>query len=252
MLVSITNKCRMGCSHCMDDARADSEEFMTLEMFKKAIAFNFKYDFSLTITGGEPTEHPLFWDFMDIVADYASKTNVVSVISNGMNFSNEDIPKIRKLNQKSKATICWQITSDSRYYPIKIDLSQKVFRKCGFFVCEHIEKLDPMGRALNHPEWNFTQIAPHCFNFRSIVRTNGKEKGFAESVLMLRDMQKFCTPQISFDGMLKLGESTLCPAVCSIEESEKEIVSRIIDFRCSKCNRVLDKLPDAYKKAIGE
>jgi hypothetical protein len=52
--------------------------------------------------------------------------------------------------------------------------------------------------------------------------------------------------------MLKLGESTLCPAVCSIEESEKEIVSKIIDFRCSKCNRVLNKLPDAYKKAIGE
>ena len=35
-------------------------------------------------------------------------------------------------------------------------------------------------------------------------------------------------------------------------EAKKEVVSRIIDFRCSKCNQVLDKLPDAYKKAIGE
>lgn len=40
MLLSITEKCRMGCSHCMDDARPDCDKFMTKEMFEKAIEFN--------------------------------------------------------------------------------------------------------------------------------------------------------------------------------------------------------------------
>ena len=39
MIISITEKCRMGCSHCIDDARPDSDKFMTLETFKKALAF---------------------------------------------------------------------------------------------------------------------------------------------------------------------------------------------------------------------
>ena len=52
MLLSITEKCRMGCSHCMDDARADCDKFMTRKMFKRAVDFNFTYDPTLTITGG--------------------------------------------------------------------------------------------------------------------------------------------------------------------------------------------------------
>lgn len=85
MLLSITEKCRMGCSHCMDDARADCDKFMTKEMFEKAVDFNFKYDKTIGITGGEPTEHPLFWEFMDIVVDKAPDPCAITIMTNGMN-----------------------------------------------------------------------------------------------------------------------------------------------------------------------
>ncbi len=40
----------MGCSHCMDDARADSEKHMTIEMVKKAVDFKFKDDRAISFT----------------------------------------------------------------------------------------------------------------------------------------------------------------------------------------------------------
>lgn len=251
MLISITEKCRMGCSHCMDDARADSEKHMSMETFKKALEFNFKYDQSIIITGGEPTENPLFWDMMNELADYMHSSNFCVVMTNGMNLSNDDIPKIIALREKTKGTITWQVSSIRPYYPIHIDERLDIFKLSDFHICKKIEKLSPMGRAAQHQNWIFTSKAPGCFNFRSIVRST---LDLTKSVHLLRKGLYFCTPQISFDGKIKVGESTLCPAVASIYDDEKEIVKKIYSFTCNNksCQEMLDKLPSKFKAAIGE
>lgn len=247
MLLSITEKCRMGCSHCMDDARTENTNFITEEVFRKALDFNFKFDQILLITGGEPTEHPKFWEFMKIASEYNLKNKIVIVTTNGMNLSDNDIPKVRALNKK--CTFLWQVTSVDKYYPIKIDLSQKIFREPSFSISTSLEKLSPIGRALNHPEWEFNAIAPDCFNIRSLTR---KLQNLETVIESLRVRGKVCTPQISFDGQLKLGESCLCPPICLITENEITIIYKIINFRCSKCNHLLNKLPKIYRNAIGE
>ena len=248
MLLSITEKCRMGCSHCMDDARPDCDKFMTKEMFEKAIEFNYKYDKTLTITGGEPTEHPQFWEFMKILAERMTSSQVCTIATNGMNLSDDDISKVKKL-RKYKGEILFQVSSIPPYYPIQINLNQMIFRRSEFYVSRRLEKLEPRGRAANHFEWNFNAIAPQCFNLRSFMRTT---KDFSESINGLRNSLKFCTPQIAYDGSLKVGESTLCPVVAHIEDSEQEIVRKICSFRCSECNHLLLKLPALYRQAIGE
>ena len=61
MLIMITNRCTMGCSHCMSKCVPEGDD-MSFSMFEEAL------DFSLTrmpmmpvmISGGEPTENPSF------------------------------------------------------------------------------------------------------------------------------------------------------------------------------------------------
>ena len=251
MLISITEKCRMGCTHCMDDAKPDCDRFMTEETFRKALDFNLKYDKSITITGGEPTEHPQFWEFMSIVADKLQYNQVASVTTNGMNLSDDDIPKIIKLRDKCKGKIYYQVSSIKPYYPIFIDLDQKIFKMPDFFIARKLEKLESRGRAAQHKNWIFNAKAPQCFNIRSTVRSL---QSLNRAIAMLRTGGKFCTPQIAYDGSIKVGESTLCPAVAHIDDTEKEIVQKISNYTCNckDCQELLQKLPLQYRYAIGE
>jgi len=60
MYIQITTRCNMSCEHCCYNCSTDGEN-MSVETFKKAIAFN---DECISIGGGEPTIHPQFWEFL--------------------------------------------------------------------------------------------------------------------------------------------------------------------------------------------
>lgn len=250
MLLSITEKCRMGCTHCMDDAKADCNKFMSYDVFKRAIEFNFQYDKTLTITGGEPTEHPDFWKLMYTVAHKMKSDEITTVTTNGMNLNNNDIPIIKELNSICKGHILWQVSSIPEYYPLKVDLNKKIFQMEEFVIATEIERLYPLGRAKDHSEWDFSKVkGTKCFNIRSFIRSTGD---FGLSIKHLRSMFKFCTPQISYDGHIKLGESTLCPNVAHIDDDEMHIVMKCCSFKCQGCKEILDKLPQIARNAIGE
>lgn len=59
MYVQITTRCNMHCEHCCYNCTADGED-MTPETFRAALAL----DDNITIGGGEPTLHPMFWQFL--------------------------------------------------------------------------------------------------------------------------------------------------------------------------------------------
>ena len=235
----------------MEDAKADNENFMTFEMFKKVVDFNFRYDLTISITGAEPTEHPQFWEFMDYLADYVDSTQAITIITNGMNLSDKDIPKIEGLKKKCKGILLWQVTSVKPYYPIQIDLNQKVFHLPQFSVTTKLVKLNKRGRAANHPEWHFNSKAPQCFNFRSALRSSNN---LGITISFLRGRGYFCTPKISYDGHIKCGESNLCPNVAHIDEPVDLIVKKIHDFTCDNkyCWEVLNRLSKLHRNAIGE
>lgn len=69
MYIQITTRCNMNCEHCGFDC-SEAGEDMSLETFRKAIQWE---EESLSIGGGEPTLHPLFWQFIGealAVSDY--------------------------------------------------------------------------------------------------------------------------------------------------------------------------------------
>lgn len=241
----------MGCSHCMEDAKADNENFMTFDMFKKVVDFNFRYDFTITISGAEPTEHPQFWEFMDYLAEKMNDLQFATVVTNGMNLSDDDIPKVKAIRKKCKGEFLWQVTSVKAYYPIQIDLDQRIFKLKEFSVTTELQKLNKRGRAVNHPEWKFNSKAPQCFNFRSTLRSTND---FSSTIAFLRGRGYFCTPKISYEGYIKCGESNLCPNVAHIDEPMSIILKKLHDFTCDNkyCWEVLNRLPVLYRNAIGE
>lgn len=54
--------CNMKCRHCCYDSGPDRREFMSMDVFQAALRW--EPQALLNVGGGEPTCHPLFWDFM--------------------------------------------------------------------------------------------------------------------------------------------------------------------------------------------
>ncbi len=59
MYIQITTRCNMSCEHCCYSCTHEGED-MSLETFRNCLGFD-EYN---TLGGGEPTIHPLFWQFL--------------------------------------------------------------------------------------------------------------------------------------------------------------------------------------------
>lgn len=254
MLISITESCHMGCKHCMDDA-IPCNKHMDFNTFKDAIDFFNKYGgIECIITGGEPTDNP---DWMKMV-QYAVENvtgstgdnnfSHITLTTNAMNIVNDSNAKdfllfhIRKSNKKLSV----QITSVDEYYPIKLDFSDPFFDET--VIANYITAIYPQGRALkNNLKWN--SKCSKCFNIRSLVRFS---HNLNIATITLTSKMKFCTPQIDYQGYIKLGESCLCPRASSIYKPIDEIVNDICNFQCRNCDHINKQLPDPYLNSIGE
>ena len=83
MLLRITEKCRMECPHCLVCATPDGKH-MSRDLFVKSLEFLDRLGAKcLVISGGEPTDHPMFFEFMDIVKHGLREVFVI-ITSNGM------------------------------------------------------------------------------------------------------------------------------------------------------------------------
>ena len=113
MLIQITNRCRMGCPHCLDDSRPDGG-MMTDRAFGKAVAFaKDNGERQVVISGGEPTEHP---DFFALCKTASACGLAFSFASNGMWIGDKkkewQMEKVAKLRGFAGG----QIYSNSKWY----------------------------------------------------------------------------------------------------------------------------------------
>ena len=247
MLISITEVCRMGCLHCMDDAKPKGQH-MSMETFQEAVNFFIRHDNSnFIMTGGEPTENPHFWEMVEYAA---KRVPIVTVTTNGMNLvdNNDAYERINSLNKKYGEKILWQVTHVEKYYPQHINYFDKIFSLENVFLTTELEAIYPQGRArTNKLSWN--SKGSKCFNIRSLAR---KFENFDLAIAGLKMKFKFCTPQIDIHGNIKLGESMLCPVASNIYKTPHKIVEDICNFKCSQCDIVNRRLPIQYLEAIGE
>ena len=66
MYLQITDHCNMACAHCGYSCSPRKKQFMTIETLKAALSLADAYGESVVIGGGEPTTHPLFWEFFGL------------------------------------------------------------------------------------------------------------------------------------------------------------------------------------------
>lgn len=253
MLLKITEKCSMGCSHCMNDAKPDGEH-MSLSVLEDSLKFlvdNNAYH-SIIVTGGEPTEHPAFPFFMGyIIGDLTKqkKRCVVSVTTNGF-WILDNLSAAKEIAAGSEyVKVQFQVSTDSRYYPKQIDRTKRIWREPGFVFCDNcVETMYPQGRAKQN-NLPYTLKVTKCFNVRAM--TKQLPEPTIESVVMaLMQRGKFCTPSIKIDGSIALGESDLCPKCASIYDDPKDIIQKIKDFKCYQCAPLNEGLDMKYRQFV--
>ena len=234
MLVRITNCCHMGCNHCMVDATPDGEH-MSLETFMDVIKFTKDHgDFFLMLSGGEPLDHPYFFEFANIAKKFLP---FCLILSNGMFLNDEDLrERVLALNMMV------QITNDPRYYPHTIPY---VEHPCITYE-DTLHIISPFGRAVLN-KIPVTQQFPMCFNLRSASRAL---RSFADAILMLRNKFKMCNPSINVDGTISAGESPFCYKIGTVKFTDEELLENILTMKCNKCG-LERNLSSTYKNAIG-
>lgn len=256
MLLCITEKCSMGCPHCMDDAKPDGQH-MTLETLEKAMDFIIenKIYHSIIVTGGEPTEHPVFPMFMGYIIAALEKyslKSIITVTTNGFwileNEENRECAK-RIASGSKNVQVNFQVSADPHFYPKRLDVTKRIWRENGFVLCDNcIEQVYPQGRAkMNNLPWKAK--ASKCFNVRALTKQLASPT--LESVIWtLAENGKFCTPTIKINGDIVLGESFLCPTCASIYNSGEEIIQKIKDFKCHGCDIINDNLDMRYRQFV--
>ena len=120
MLIHLTDKCTMNCSHCMGDFKKENSSFMGNETLENILNnFLFKNSLLVNITGGEPTEHPNFFYILEKILE--SKQCSTTLITNGLWLKDKHVKKevFKFLKRYEKFSV--QVTNDPDFYPIHID-----------------------------------------------------------------------------------------------------------------------------------
>jgi organic radical activating enzyme len=218
----------------MEDALPEGDR-MSIETFLKARDFIERTYRSLKIvmiSGGEPTEHPMLLDFIELLKGWH-----VIVMSNGL-FLSGDKDYVERL---LATNITLQVYNDSRYYPIRVE--PKKHPKIVFG--DKINLMSPFGRAVKNG-FKSQRQSPLCFNLRSSARTL---KDFSEAVLALRMSGKMCSPSIDVFGNVLAGESRFCHKIGTVESSEEELLENLLAMKCNNCG-LENQLPVMLKNII--
>lgn len=253
MMIRITQRCTMGCTHCMNSAVATGNE-MSLQTFDDALKFlrNNRLGQFLVITGGEPTEHSEFDAFMMHLIQFCRKYKcfkVVGITTNGEQIAKNPDRFIKFVEDSRGAVeLTFQVSADKRYYPRRVEPHKRVFHQKGFIYIDNcVEQIYPQGRARDNG-FQWSAKASKCYNVRAI--SHQMPCSLHEIVSILESKMKFCTPVIDTEGNIKLGESDLCPAASSIYNPMKQIMEDIRRFKCSGCDMINDLLPPFYKQLL--
>lgn len=231
MLIRITNRCTMGCSHCLTES-TPSGSHMDEDTFICALVFARVYQQvpMVMLSGGEPTCHPNLLDYLNL-ASHAGLA--VLLMSNGEQLSKDVLARVLGV----------QVTNDARFYPRRVEalVHDKVVYEY------HIRQVSPFGRALNNG-LTCNRHSPMCFNLRSLTRSFGD---VTAAVDYLRSTGKMCSPSVNVDGTVVAGEAPSCHPIGTVRSKPDELTAALRDMTCNRCGLV-DNLTQEQKVAIGE
>ncbi|MFC1617325.1 radical SAM protein [Candidatus Margulisiibacteriota bacterium] len=228
MLICITTKCLMECSHCMMEASSEGEH-MAPDTFNKTLAFIKQFNLPIMpilVSGGEPTLNPHWEVFIERLLNENYKP---CLLSNGMWLDDEDI--CQKMTEFMKKGLLVQVTHIKELYPKKINY--KKAKEMGIRIEKELQTMVKAGRAKkNNITYHTYRKSPFCFNPRSISKN---VNNLSEVIGMLMNKGKFCTPFIMPNGEVKFGEMLTCYILGSVTDKFETIFNNLRNMSCGKC-----------------
>lgn len=255
MHLKITNRCGMGCTHCMENSLPLTDTFMTMETFRAALAFTRRIEEAawmlgcapaILLSGGEPTEHP---EIVEMLSLLVKERFVPVLISNGMFLADE---KLREaILRPSWRSLMVQVTHDPRYYPSRpppeIEDDRVEYRRSlgGMLPLGRFKPADRAGEVLRQ--------GPTSFNLRS---AGLHFRDFAAAVCARRLASGVtgngnCAPSITHEGDVVAGESRFCWKLGTVHSTNEELTRAILGMgSCNRCG-LETGLTLPQKRAIG-
>ena len=275
MILAITDKCSMGCSHCLSDCSPDLGH-TTFEQFKKNLEWCFNpklFAHPILISGGEPFEHPEIKNILEYTAERYNKIILsqdikmprlpkqIVVITNGLRLVEDfDFCSWYRYFTKKNSWLLTQITNVEEYYPITFTDKENYWlsKIHGAFLCNSINDiaLYPQGRALNLDNPDYKTKGPKCANVRMLAKQLPEISAYELFNAIAFRLHKFCELRINIDGSISIGESRLCPPIGTVDDSEEALLDSIHKFNCSSCKISIERLknnsPAGYELFIGD
>lgn len=238
MLIQITNRCHMGCPHCMQDSNPQGQH-MTEETFAQVLDFcREAQPFVVSVTGGEPTEHPR-WEHIVRCLRNLPSVGRIAIITNGAWIEDSKTRiAMARLIREAKGAVKVQVYSHPKYYRDHewTASHEAQFRSIGCIpdFTSPIFMQD-LGRARKNcqEETAESDHVPSCINSHLIAV---QARSLPHFLTMAAQAAKFCRPLIDPDGNIHMSESHLCPTVAHVSDGAAEAFRKMRASRpCKGC-----------------
>jgi sulfatase maturation enzyme AslB (radical SAM superfamily) len=160
MNIEVTTRCNMKCAHCARSCTEKGED-MSPHTFTAAMEFCKQLrdlcgcnrdsispaSIRIVLSGGEPTIHPKFWDFVKIALDTIGMPVDVGVSTNGKR--TEDALRLAKMAEEKQIAAGLSLDSfHEKISPKVVDAFRR--RPKGYKIVHTKDNIAPVGRALKN------------------------------------------------------------------------------------------------------
>ena len=238
MIIQITNRCHMGCRHCMQNSSA-SGKYMTEAMFEDVLSFvKESRPLVVSVSGGEPTEHHN-WERFTKELLHVRSIAFVNLLTNG-SWIEDDRKRlaIAGLIRENKGRFKVQVYSHPDYYRDHewTVAHEAQFRSIGCLTDFRSPIfMQDLGRARKNcqEEVAASDHVPSCINSHLIAIQTRSMQQFLSAAAQAG---KFCRPLIDPNGDIHMSESWLCPAVAHVSDGVAAAFQKMQQSRpCGKC-----------------
>ena len=249
MLIRITNRCSMGCSHCCIDASGPDGSHMSRETFTQALRFREQLGSHVVLlSGGEPTDHPEFLEMArEALATIEKFGALFVIVSNGL-FALDEFryEQMVRLVEDHNGRCVVQITNVPKYYPRDLFMLRHKFQRPHWAYTGKLQQIVPC-RRVEENGLEPTRVAPLCFNLRANVRLHG----LSVAVVGLERAARSCCPSVNVDGSVRAGEMDTCFKLGTVSDSVEDIEANVRSMSCNTCG-LRDNLKLKDRAMIGE
>jgi len=252
MLIQITNHCTLECPHCFQNSTTNGNH-MTEKVFRRALEFGaWSGCYMYNISGGEPTEHPDFERFMQILSAHldAHPLPVPGCPAFTIESNGEWIRSVAKVNVMKK------VLRERRLAGLQISSFRGLYRNFDFIqkYRKKIEALSPKVAVFSTGIASMINLGRARMSYNPMIEKAIKNNTHQPCCIntyfgskQTEDIRMFsqclfpgqtCKPFIDWKGYVHGGESICCPAHGNIMKDSFETIWQNIReaVPCGRCS----------------